>query len=129
MEFPTLMGSDKFINIFNKHINTLPHPYNQIQCKTKSKILGHMMTADNSLTIDVLGRLHKAKSAWAKLRTSFITNTNISIKYRLIIPHSIIGSILLYGLHFFNLNNANYSPHAKLLFRMHSRNYKRYQKI
>ena len=94
---------------FQKHIDTLPHPYNQIKCTTKSKILGHMMTADNNFTIAVLDRLNKAKGAWAKLRRSFLTNTVISIKYRLIISHSIIGSILLYGLHIFNLNNTNYS--------------------
>ena len=40
---------------------TPPHPPNQIQCVTKSKILGHLENADNNLTIATHDRLRKQK--------------------------------------------------------------------
>ena len=100
---------EKFIKQFQSYIDSLNQPYNQIKCTTKSKILGRMMTADNHNAIAVQDRLCKAKNAWAKLRRSFITNADIHIKYRLIIFHSIIGSILLYSLHIAELNKTNFS--------------------
>ena len=63
-----ILTKNKFIEKSQNSINTLPHPYNQIQCTTKCKILGHMMTDDNNLTTAVQDRLCKAKSAWIKLR-------------------------------------------------------------
>ena len=68
-----------------------------------------MMTTDNKITIAVNGRLRKEKSACVKLRKPFIANINLPIKNRHTIPHSVIGSILLYNLHIPNLNKTNYA--------------------
>ena len=79
-----------------------------MQCVTKSKIIGNMMAAENKLLL-LTTDYESKKNAWAILRKTFVTNTNLPIKYRLIVPHSSICSILRYGMRLFDPNKANYS--------------------
>ena len=94
---------EKYIYSLNKKtlkktellLKSLPDPHNKIKCTDDSNILGHAMTTDNTITKAVNNRINKAKIAWGILRNSFITNINLPIKHRLIIPHVAIGGILL----------------------------------
>ena len=74
-------------------LGNLPEPYKLIQCTHKSKIPGHMMTADKSITHSVTDRLNKANGAWETIRNSFIDNINLPLKHRLIIFHALIDTI------------------------------------
>ena len=86
----------------------LKTPYWDIQCTNNSKILGHQMTPDTSLNISAGERI-KRKLARIRLRITTVTDTKIRIKPRLISPHPIIGSIILYGLYSFNLQKPYYT--------------------
>ena len=88
-------------------LDNLPEPYKFTQFDNKSKSLGHMTTADKSTTHAVTDRLNKANGACETIRNSSIANINIPIKHRLITPHAPFASILLYSLHFPNIDKGN----------------------
>ena len=75
-------------------------PYKFTQSTTKNEILRHMMTADNSTSHAVNGRIIKADVAWMTLGNSVVNNNiNLPTEQRLILFNALIGGILLYIIH------------------------------
>ena len=77
----------------------IPSPYNKIQVVNNSKILGHQMSADRKMDKAVEDRLNKSKAAWHMIKNSYIFRDDIKPSVRIIILNSLIGTIMLYGLH------------------------------
>ena len=72
MKYQLLVNWDKVFILIPKGnndipnvIKTFPHPYNQIKCVNKGKILGHMMEPDKKMNISVYERIRKAKNCMA----------------------------------------------------------------
>ena len=69
----------------------------------EGRVFFHLMAADNSHNEAIYDRIRKPRDARDILKT-LLDKTDIPIKHRLILLHLAIGSILLYGLHAFQIN-------------------------
>ena len=76
----------------------------KINYVTKSKILGHIMTADNKMNEAVKDRQNKARNAFEIMNKKFLFNKQVNIKIKLRIFNALILSMLLYGLQIIPIN-------------------------
>ena len=73
-----------------------------------------MATSDDNITISTCDSLQKEKTARSHLRKTFVENINLPVKFKLLIIHAVIESILLYRMHLFKLHKHNYAQMQSL---------------
>ena len=79
--------------------------YKKIDHDNKCKILGHILNADYKMTNDVKDRINKARIACGVNKNAIIENGEINTNLRLKPFDSLIGSIRLYSLNIYEVNN------------------------
>ena len=98
-------------------LNNLPAPYKFTPRANENKILGHMMTADNSTTHEVNERSINEDIACRTLRNPFTSNANCPVKHSLIPPpHTLVGGVLLYSLQCYEISKQ-ISPASEISIR------------